>query len=71
VEHLLAAVKDELTALRFAFISKNSKHKPKWRPEPTPRPGVKPKRKKKPRLNEAQQNALALYLERMQGEPDN
>jgi hypothetical protein len=67
VEHLLAAVKDELSALRFAFISANSKHKPKWKPEPTPRPGVKPKRKR-PRLNEAQVGALETYLDLVQGE---
>lgn len=71
-EHLLAAVKDELAALRHAFITANSKHKPRWKPEPTPRPGVKPKRKR-PRLDEAQVGALERYLEQMQIEaaPDN
>jgi hypothetical protein len=69
VEQLLAAVKDELTALRFAFISSKSKHKPRWKPTPTPRPGVRPKRKKRPKLTQDQVGSLAAYLARTQGEP--
>jgi hypothetical protein len=68
-EHLLAAIRDELNSLRWAFISSKAKQKPKWKPEPTPRPGVKPKRKR-PRLNQTQTSALAQYLERTQGEPE-
>lgn len=69
-EQLLAAVKDELTALRWAYQASKSKHRPKWKPEPTPRPGVRSKRKR-PRLSQGQVNALELYLDRVQGAPDN
>jgi len=69
-EHLLAAVKDELTALRYSYTAAHSKQRPRWKPAPTPRPGVKSK-KKRSRLNNAQVDALAAHLERTQGDPLN
>lgn len=69
-EQLLAAVKDELQALRYSYISAHSKHPPRWKPTPTPRPGVKPKRARKA-LTENQVDALEAYLARTQGEPTN
>lgn len=70
LEQLLAAVKDELQALRYSYISAHSKHPPRWKPTPTPRPGVKPKRARKA-LTENQVDALEAYLARTQGEPTN
>jgi hypothetical protein len=47
VEHLLAAVRDELHYLRHAYGQAHAgKSKLKWKPEPLPRPGIKPKRKR-------------------------
>jgi hypothetical protein len=38
-EQLLAALVDELRALRHVTVSVNSEHPPKWDVEPIPRPG--------------------------------
>lgn len=64
-EQLLAAVKDELVALRYSYLSKNSKHRPNWKPTPTPRPGVKPKRARRA-AKPQQVSALGAYLDRTQ-----
>lgn len=48
VEQLLAAIRDEMHFLRWAYGAAHSgKQKPKWKPEPLPRPGVSPRKKKK------------------------
>lgn len=69
-EHLIAAVRDELQSIRYMYERTHGKHKPKWTPSPTPRPGVKPKRKKRPKLDAQQAAALRDYLARTQGAPD-
>lgn len=64
VEHLLAAVRDELHYLRHAFVqSKAGKTKLKWKPEPLPRPGVK-QSKKREVLVEPQIDLLWAHLQR-------
>lgn len=67
-EQILAAVRDELHVLRWLYVSKNSERGkgPKWRPEPLPRPGVTPK-KKKAVLAPEQTSILARHLARTQG----
>lgn len=70
VEHILASVRDEIHALRWAYGSAHAgKQRMKWKPEPMPRPGVKPT-KKKVRLNEQQTDLLASHLARFQPEDD-
>lgn len=48
-EQLLAALVDELRALRHVTVSVNSEHPPKWDVEPIPRPGQG--RQKKTRIS--------------------
>lgn len=69
-QHLLAALKDELSALRYSYLSAHMKRPPKWKPEPTPRPGVVPT-KRRPQLNEAQVSALEAHLAKTQGVVEN
>lgn len=70
VEHILASIRDEIHALRWQYSSAHSgKQRLKWKPEPLPRPGVKPA-KRKVRLNEQQTGLLAAHLARTQPEPD-
>lgn len=70
VEHILAAIRDEIHALRWQYGSTHSgRRKMQWKPEPMPRPGVKPA-KRKVRLNDAQTDLLAQHLARTQPPPD-
>lgn len=66
-EQILAAVRDELHVLRWLYISAHSDKgsRPKWKPEPLPRPGVVSK--KKPQLKPEQTSLLAEHLARTQG----
>lgn len=67
VEHLLAAVRDELHYLRYAFTQANAgKTRIKWKPEPLPRPGIAPKRKREV-LVEPQVEMLWAHLQKTQG----
>lgn len=70
VEHLLAAIRDEAHFLRYSYLSSHSKHSLRWKPEPLPRPGIKPK-KKREALTSPQANALYDHLRRTQYAADN
>lgn len=66
VEHLLAAIRDELHFLRFSYSSVHAgKHKLKWKPEPLPRPGVAPTKKKRENLSNPQVDLLIAHLDAM------
>lgn len=69
MEQILAAVRDELHILRWLYSSTHSQRGkgPKWKPEPLPRPGVAPK-KKRLVLAPEQTSVLAQYLARTQGD---
>lgn len=66
MEQLLAAIKDELQVLRYTYIASKQKKKPRWKPTPTPRPGVKAPRERAT-LKPEQYDALAAHLARTQG----
>lgn len=68
VEQLLASVRDELHYLRHAFMQSKSTRTLRWKPEPLPRPGVAPRRRRGP-ATDAQLNALEAHLARTQGPP--
>lgn len=65
LEHLLAAVRDEIHLLDVHFQQVNFKGKPKF--EPMPRPGVKTKSKKKSpgKLAPEANDFLWSYLQQM------
>jgi hypothetical protein len=66
VEHLLAAVRDELHFLRHSYVQAHAgKTKLKWKPEPLPRPGVKNKKKREV-LADPQIETLWAHLQRTQ-----
>lgn len=62
-EQLIASVRDELHILRWLYTSYHADraHRPKWKPDPLPRPGMSPVRKRKA-LQPEQQSLLAQYL---------
>lgn len=63
VEHILAAIRDELHYLRHAYGQAHSgKTKVKWKPEPLPRPGFKSK-KKREILSDPQAERLWAHLQ--------
>lgn len=64
VEHLLAAVRDELHYLRHAYVQAHAgKTRLKWKPEPLPRPGIKKSTKKREPLVEPQVEMLWAHLQ--------
>lgn len=67
VEHLLAAVRDEIHFLRFAYSAGHMAkgQKPKWKPEPLPRPGVS-RTKKRDVLTTPQVDTLWAHLQATQ-----
>lgn len=67
MEQLIAAVRDELHVIRWLYASVHSDKgsRPKWKPEPLPRPGVTPR--KKAALAPEQTSLLAQHLARTQG----
>ena len=68
VEHLLAAIRDELHYLRFAYGQVHKgKTKLKWKPEPLPRPGIAPKKKREV-LVEPQVELLWAHLQKTQNQ---
>lgn len=71
-EQLLASVRDELHFLRYSYtVAHSAKNKkPKWTPEPLPRPGVK-RKKQRDVLNQPQVDTLWAHLQATQQVPDN
>lgn len=67
-EHVLAAIRDELHYLRHAYgQAHKGKSKMKWQPEPLPRPGIKPSKKKQREvLTTPQAETLWEHLQKTQ-----
>jgi len=67
VEHLLAAVRDELHYMRHAYSQAHSRQRLKWRPEQLPRPGISSRKPKRAAITAEQTALLERHLHAVQG----